>query len=387
MSHDKSLEINEESRITKSELLLFAQTKPANLPIKAQRLFLAVLANINPNDKEQYSFIINGKDIAALANLPANVVGQQLQEIHESADKLRQYTLSIQEDDGNELRVGLISSTKYFKGSRAIKVNIDPALMPYLREMKTKFAISYSAGGPMKFKSEYSICLYDMMMYYLAEGKHYFTLEETRKMFNIEDGKVLRTATLNQRVINKAISDINEYTNITVDVEQHKAPDRKIVGYTFYVKAKENTPNVINHEEEENKQFFQKLISHPYFFNKVSLIKLIDEYGIKSVKNNFEYTLKKKPQNFAGYLRSAVVGQWAEKEMEKRQIKAVNPFKDIEPTEHVTVEQVSLIPDELERSNDETPKEEYDKLKEKMLSSNPALYKLMMDCEEKRKKL
>lgn len=82
-----------------------------------------------------------------------------------------------------------------------------------------------------------------------------------------------------------------------------------------------------------------------------------------------------------------IVGQWAEKEMEKRQIKAVNPFKDIEPTEQVTVEQVSLIPDELERSNDETSQEEYDKLKEKMLASNPALYKLIMDCEEKRKKL
>lgn len=356
--------LSAESEIRKSKMLLFAQTSPSNLPVPAQRLFLALLSSIDPN-QEGNTFIIKGKDIASLSNLPANVVGQQLQEMSVSADTLRKYTLVIKEDDGNILRVGLISSTKYLRGERAIRVSVDQYLMPYLKKMREQYVISYAAGGPMKFRSEYSICLFDMMNYYLKEGYHYFTLEETRRMFNIPDGKIKYVSTLNQKVIKPALRDINTYTNLRVSVK-HEKIKCKIVGYHFFVES--SVPHVeVSLEEDTTDSLISTLISEPIKFNKYSLSKLIDQYGIESIKNNYEYTKKMNPSNFASYLYWAITNQVFERTREIEQIKKIN--------ENYKPESMPKFRDEIalfEEPEPEASSVDLDRIKE----SNPELYQI-----------
>ena len=362
--------IQPDSEIRKSKALIFAQTSPGNLPVPAQRLFLALLASID-KDETSNTFILKGKNIAALADLPANVVGQQLQEMSVSADTLRKYTLVINEDDGNALRVGLISSTKYLKGERAIRVSVDPYLMPYLREMREQFVISYEAGGPMKFRSEYSICLFDMMNYYLSEGYHYFTIEEVRKMFNIPDGKIPATSTLNQKVIKPAIKEINQYTNLEIEIKYEKQ-SRTIIGYHFYVKEKiKNKTAALSalSKERLEDEFIYKLITD-YKFNKYTLSKLIDKYGIQSIKNNFEYTKDKNPNNFARYLYWAINNQIYEKERELEQLKAVDPIYKPELTIPQFRDENVLFEEPIENN---TLDYDYEELKER----NPGLYEIM----------
>lgn len=349
----KDIQIRADDEIKKSKMFIFAQTQPTNLPIMAQRVFLALLSQVEQNEKDD-TFIIKGKDIAAIAKLAPNVVGQQLKEMSEASDALRQYTLVIHEEDGNDLRVGLISSSKYLKGERAIRISVDKYLMPYIRDMKKKYAISYKAGGPMKFRSSYSMPLYDVMNYYLSEGQHYFTVEETRKMFNIPDNSVTETATLNQRVIAPAIKDINTYTNLEVTTEQRRK-GRKILGYTFKVKNKEEYQIELMSEEDERVIFLKAITAPPYNFNPKILDKLVAQYGWTSVKNNFEYTKKKNPQNFARYLYFTVTHQIAEKEMEIKQIQAVQPdYKSTLPSE--LIETQNLF--KQEKSIDEILEEE-----------------------------
>ena len=380
MSHrDKEKYVNnltEDSQITKSKMLIFAQTTPSNLPVSAQRLFLALLSSIN-KDEEGNTFIIRGKDIATLADLPANVVGQQLQEMSISADSLRKYTLVINEDDGNALRVGLISSTKYLKGERAIRVSVDPYLMPYLRKMKEQFVISYTAGGPMKFRSEYSICLYDMMNYYLDQGGHYFTLAEVREMYNIPDGKIVKTSILNQKVIAPSLRDINTYTNLEVTMKYEKQ-GRTIIGYYFFVKRKDgyNAPQ-ITLEENTDEKFIMNLTSAPYNFNKYYLVKLIDKYGINSIRNNFEYTKKQSPRNFSRYLSWAIQNQIYEKERELEQIKAIN-------IEYKSENQIPKYHDEESLFAEEELKNEPIDIDEEALKErNPYLYSLLQKVKNK----
>lgn len=377
--HDKEKYISnltEDSQITKSKMLIFAQTSPSNLPVPAQRLFLALLSSINKED-EGNIFILRGKDIAALADLPANVVGQQLQEMSISADSLRKYTLVINEDDGNTLRVGLISSTKYLKGERAIRVSVDPYLMPYLRKMKEQFVISYTAGGPMKFRSEYSLCLYDMMNYYLDEGGHYFTLAEVRRMFNIPDGKIAKTSILNQKVIAPSLRDINTYTNLEVTMKYEKQV-RTIVGYYFFVKRKDGyNPPKVTIEENTDEKFILQLTSDPYNFNKYYLVKLIEKYGIESIKNNFDYTKKQEPRNFSRYLSWAVQNQIYEKEREIEQIKAIN-------SNYKTETVIPKYHDEESLFSEEELKNEHVEIDEESLKErNPYLYSLLQKVKNR----
>ena len=57
---EKNLAVNlpKDSEVRKSRALLFAQTTPSNLPIPAQRLFLALLSNID--NKTTKNTKING---------------------------------------------------------------------------------------------------------------------------------------------------------------------------------------------------------------------------------------------------------------------------------------------------------------------------------------
>jgi len=344
----KEIQMRADDEIKKSKMFIFAQTQPTNLPIMAQRVFLALLSQVEQNEDGD-TFIIKGKDIAAIAKLAPNVVGQQLKEMSEASDALRQYTLVIHEEDGNDLRVGLISSSKYLKGERAIRVSVDKYLMPYIRDMKKKYAISYKAGGPMKFRSSYSMPLYDVMNYYLSEGQHYYTVEETRKLFNIPDGSITETATLNQRIIAPAIRDINAYTNLEVSVEQHRQ-GRKILGYTFKVRDKEEYQVKLIEEEDERVVLLRMVTGAPYHFNPKTLDKLVSQYGWTSVKNNFEYTKKQKPNNFAAYLYYTVTHQIAEHEMEVKQIRAVQPdYKSHMPSE--LIETQNLFEQEKKEEN------------------------------------
>lgn len=363
--------VDENSEVRKSKALLFAQTTPSNLPVPAQRLFLALLANINENTKDdENTFIISGKDIAEVAGLSPNVVGQQLEEMSIKADSLRQYTLAIKEDDGNYLRSGLISSTKYLKGQRAIRISIDKYLMPHLKKMREQFAISYAAAGPMKFRSEYSIRLFEIMSYYLQEGSHYFTLQELREIFNIPNGKIPKTSILNQRVIAPAMKDINTFTNLRIEVK-YKKEGRTIVGYYFTVK--DISPITIEEVKNHDEEFITMLISPPYNFNKTTLFNFINQYGIESIRNNFKYTKEHNPSNFSGYLNWAIKNQAYEKEREIQQIEAVNKSlkNGMTPPPQYT-EEIGLFSSQLDESENITP--DYDGLKE----SNPELYAMIM---------
>ena len=359
----KDIQIRAEDEIKKSKMFIFAQTQPTNLPIMAQRVFLALLSQVEQNENDD-TFIIKGKDIAAIAKLAPNVVGQQLKEMSEASDALRQYTLVIHEEDGNDLRVGLISSSKYLKGERAIRISVDKYLMPYIRDMKKKYAISYKAGGPMKFRSSYSMPLYDVMNYYLSEGQHYYTVEETRKMFNIPDGSITETATLNQRVIAPAIRDINAYTSLEVSVEQHRQ-GRKILGYTFKVRDKEEYQVELIEEEDERTTFVKLITGAPYNFNPKTLDKLVNQYGWTSVKNNFEYTKRHTPKNFAAYLYYTVAHQIAEREMEVKQIQQIQPdYKPTMPSELIETQDLftdkKTVDQILAEENNLTDIEEYE---------------------------
>ena len=299
------------NEIKKSKLLIFARTQPTNLPIMAQRVFLALLAQIEQT-ADGNTFVIRGKDIAELSQLAPNVVGQQLAKMSEESDKLRQYTLVIHEEDGNDLRVGLISSSKYLKGERAIRITVDRFLMPYLRRLKNCYDIRYKAGGPMQFRSEYSLPLYEVIMYFLSYGNHYFTVEELRRILNIPDGVVTRVATLNQKVIKKAVQDINVYTNITVSFRP-ELQGRKTIGYNFIMLNKEKF-------EKEKDEFISMVVNQPYCFDRKTLENYLEKYGLESLKRNFEYTIRKKPKNFAKYLNKAISGQYAENEVQTSQV-------------------------------------------------------------------
>ena len=62
-------------------------------------------------------------------------------------------------------------------------------------------------------------------------------LAELRFKFGLLDGEYPRMDNFKKRVLDIAVSEINENTDITTSYEQHKQ-GRKIIGFTFTIKQK-----------------------------------------------------------------------------------------------------------------------------------------------------
>ena len=383
--NDTAIMIDQNSQVRKPKSLIFAKAKE-NLPTTANRLWYAVLAEINrrPKSDKGTDFIINGKDIAELANLPANVVGQQLQELYKNSSKLASYTIEIVEDDGNSLTASMISSAKYYKNSRSIRVSIDAHLLPYLKDYVGQMSISYSLGTPMKFKCIYTSPLYDLMNYYLGKGEITLSVAEIREYIHIPEGKYTETGSLNNRALYPAVREINEHSNLLIDCVPMKVIEgkkRTIVAYKFIIKEKDGSFLESDDPEElKTMQLIQQLISSPYRLSHEKAFELLDQYGSTSCRVNFEYTKKQKYDNFIAYYRYCLKNQIAEKEIEKAEIRAADfaKYKSIKPLP----EQDSLFDESIDTSVPEleplVPLTESQKIAsdELMKKRNPQLYAL-----------
>ena len=91
----------------------------------------------------------------------------------------------------------------------------DPTLKPYLLGLKSNFT-PYWLENILPMKSGYSIRLYELLRSYLNIGECIYTLNDLRARLEAEYD---RWDNLKARIIDKAIEEINEYTDIHAEYQ------------------------------------------------------------------------------------------------------------------------------------------------------------------------
>ena len=109
-------------------------------------------------------------------------------------------------------------------------------------------------------KSQYSIRLYELLKSYKIQVTKTFTIEEFKKLLMIEDIKSYnRFPSLKQKVLEPAMKEINEYTDIDVSYREI-LKGRKVIKLEFHIKDKEHlfayaayrkTCNILNLDMDE----------------------------------------------------------------------------------------------------------------------------------------
>lgn len=104
-------------------------------------------------------------------------------------------------------------------------------------------------------QSEYAIRLYELMMQWRRTGKvPKIELKDLRDKLGVEVDQYKDMNNFKGRVLDHAVKQINEFTDITVKYEQHKT-GRKVTGFTFTFRQKK----VIEHVAPNNANAFLKL--------------------------------------------------------------------------------------------------------------------------------
>lgn len=162
------------------------------------------------------------------------------QRMKEAEETLFNRRFSFYDVDGHLVKSRWVSQVKYFEDEGALEIIFTPAVVKGITsidgrlEHYTKYLISQTSS----LTSVYAARLYELLIQWKSFGKvPMIKLEEFRDQLGLGINEYIRMSDLKKRVLELAINQINQHTDITASYEQHKR-GRVIVGFSFKFKQK-----------------------------------------------------------------------------------------------------------------------------------------------------
>lgn len=213
-----------------------------NLDLVEQRLILLAIIEaresgkgINANDP----LIIHAESYINQFSAHRNTAYQALKD---ACDDLfaRQFSYQSLSEKGNvqHHKSRWVSEIIYVEKEAVVKLIFAPAIIPLitrLEEQFTKYDIQQVSG----LSSAYAVRLYELLIAWRSTGKTpIIEIKEFRQKLGVLDTEYKQMNDFKKRVLEIAINQINEKTDIKVKVEQHKT-GRTISGFSFKFKQKQ----------------------------------------------------------------------------------------------------------------------------------------------------
>ena len=131
-----------------------------------------------------------------------------------------------------------VSQIAYIDNSATVELIFAPAIIPLVTRLEEQFT-SYELKQVSGLSSAYAIRLYEVLIAWRSTGKTpIIELSDFRQKLGVLEGEYSRFNNFKVRVLDPAIKQINEHTDITVKAEQHKK-GRSVSGFSFKFKQKQ----------------------------------------------------------------------------------------------------------------------------------------------------
>ena len=155
------------------------------------------------------------------------------------------YKFVNQSKNSESVRSRWVSKISYVDNEALIRIVFAPDVIPLITRLEKHFT-SYELTQVANLNSRYSLRLYELLIAWRSTGKPpMFQITELRKQLGVEETLYTRIEAFKRRVLNSAIAQINEHTDITVEYEQHKE-GKTITGFSFSFKQDKVEKPIIN---------------------------------------------------------------------------------------------------------------------------------------------
>jgi len=146
-------------------------------------------------------------------------------DIHEQTGKLAHHV------------VRWVQKISYIDTAGMIELQFTDAVIPLITRLSEQYT-EYDLKQVSELQSEYAIRLYELMMQWKTVGKtNKIALDDLRSKLGVEPEQYKKMCNFKARVLDLAISQINDFTDVTATYEQHKT-GRAVTGFTFTFKQK-----------------------------------------------------------------------------------------------------------------------------------------------------
>lgn len=202
-----------------------------------KRLVLLLVSHISPTAKTFQQETISFKDYCSIMNIPRG--GRTQKSIEASVDDLARKTFTITDENGITWHHWVESGTRVDWATKTIYIKLAESLRPYFVELKKSFT-SYQLGFTRNFKSKYSFRLYEYLRSYLAQGVITIKIENAYEVFC--DNRYKYAYDLERFVLDKAIKEINEFSDIRVKYKKIK--NKKTITHLTFIISEKNSDEI-----------------------------------------------------------------------------------------------------------------------------------------------
>jgi plasmid replication initiation protein len=173
----------------------------------------------------------------------------------------RIYERSVKTEDKDRVtEFRWVSSRTYFKKEGRFRIAMTDEVMPYLTQLKGQFT-QYQLKHIAYFNSVHSIRIYELITQYRKVGEREITVEKLKEWLQVEES-YSRWNNFKARVLDPAISEINEKSDLFVEVEQIKR-GRSIHALKFLISPKKQATQAVENTENLTKSGRPKLPQRP----------------------------------------------------------------------------------------------------------------------------
>lgn len=192
------------------------QNSRYKLTLDEQKIILYWCTKIRPNDADFYEYEFDMYDFCDLCGITRNRKNRlNLEKTLVSLQTKNFAIVKPGEDITETTWYTWFSHITFIDKSPKARMAFDPALKPYLLGLKANFT-PYWLENILPMKSGYSVRLYELLRSYLNIGECTYTLEEIRERLETEYD---RWDNLKARIIDRAVEEINKYTDIAVEYQ------------------------------------------------------------------------------------------------------------------------------------------------------------------------
>ncbi len=183
--------------------------------------------------------LISVKDFAQTYNLSLSC-GSLYENVKGSVETLFERYVTINDKDprtGSERtgKVRWISEAWYTKDDATISLVFSPSIIPYIMALQEQYT-SYDIQQIGNLTSIYAVRMYELLAQFRSTGIRHLEISKLRDMLGLIDEYKLFTH-LRQWVIEVAIKQINEHTDLKVSYKVRKT-SRRITHIDFSIKEK-----------------------------------------------------------------------------------------------------------------------------------------------------
>lgn len=226
-----------------------------NLEVTEQRLMLLAIIQARKTGKgitADSKLEIHAGDYMCAYDVDKHAAYKALKD---AANNLFERQFSFKEEHKNTGKTGIVRSRwvsriKYVDELAILEITFAPDVVPLITRLE-KYFTSYQIKQVAQITSKYGIRLYELLIQWRETGKApVLEINDFRFKLGIDDSEYKLMHQFKSRVLEPAIKQINEFTDITVTYEQQKS-GRTITGFEFKFKLK-NQPSKEKNAKDQN---------------------------------------------------------------------------------------------------------------------------------------